>query len=74
MITGTLSRPRDTIKAHLEAHGGRVSGGVTKKTSFLVAGEDGGGKLEKARELGVPTLDEAALNELLAERDAPTLD
>jgi len=73
VITGTLSRSRDAIKAHLEAHGGRVSGSVTKKTSFLVAGEDGGGKLEKARELKVVTLDEAGLNELLVEREAPSM-
>ncbi|GAA5534814.1 NAD-dependent DNA ligase LigA [Deinococcus aluminii] len=73
VVTGTLSVPRDAIKAHLQLHGGRVSGSVTKKTSFLIAGEDGGGKLDKARELGVPTLDEAGLNALLTERGAPAI-
>ncbi|SMB97418.1 NAD-dependent DNA ligase LigA [Deinococcus hopiensis] len=73
VITGTLSWPRDAIKSHLEAHGGRVSGSVTKKTSYLIAGEDGGGKLEKARALKVSTLDEAGLNDLLAEKGAPPL-
>jgi len=68
VITGTLSRPREAIKAQLEAYGGRVSGSVTKKTSFLVAGENGGGKLEKAQELKVTVLDEAGLSALLAER------
>ncbi|EYB66394.1 hypothetical protein DEIPH_ctg139orf0120 [Deinococcus phoenicis] len=70
VITGTLSVPRDVIKAHLQLHGGRVSGSVTKKTSYLIAGEEGSGKLDKARELGVPTLDEAGLNALLPERCA----
>ncbi|GGR08081.1 NAD-dependent DNA ligase LigA [Deinococcus ruber] len=68
VITGTLSRPRDSLKAHLEAHGARVGSSVTSKTSYLIAGEDGGGKLSKASELKVPILDEAALNALLEER------
>ena len=50
-----------------------MAGSVTKKTSFLVAGEDAGGKLEKADELKVPVLDEAALKTLLEERSVPLL-
>nr|WP_278912347.1 NAD-dependent DNA ligase LigA [Deinococcus wulumuqiensis] len=68
VLTGALSRPRDLIKAELEAAGGRVTGSVTKKTSYLVAGEDAGSKLARASELGVPVLDEAGLAALLLER------
>ncbi|WP_243760110.1 NAD-dependent DNA ligase LigA [Deinococcus radiodurans] len=68
VLTGALSRPREVIKAELEAAGGRVTGSVTKKTSYLVAGEDAGSKLARAGELGVPVLDEAGLAALLAER------
>ena len=68
VLTGTLSRPREVIKAELEAAGGRVTGSVTKKTSYLVAGEEAGSKLDRARELGVPVLDEGGLAALLAER------
>ena len=68
VLTGTLSRPRDQIKAELEAAGGRVTGSVTKKTSYLIAGEEAGSKLERAQELGVSVLDEAGLSALLAEK------
>lgn len=68
VITGTLSRPRDEIKNALEAAGGRVTGSVTKKTSYLIAGEEAGSKLDRANELGVPVLDEAGLAALLAEK------
>jgi DNA ligase (NAD+) len=68
VITGTLGRPRDAIKAQLEQAGGRVTGSVTKKTSFLIAGEEAGSKLARAQELGVSVLDEAALDELFAAR------
>ena len=68
VITGTLSRPRDDIKNQLEAAGGRVTGSVTGKTSYLIAGEEAGSKLSKAEELGVPVLDEAGLAALLAEK------
>ncbi|MVN89164.1 NAD-dependent DNA ligase LigA [Deinococcus sp. HMF7620] len=71
VITGSLSQSRDVVKAHLQRYGGRVSGSVTKKTSYLVAGEDGGGKLEKAQELKVPVLDEAGLEALLNDKGAP---
>ncbi|MBB5233017.1 NAD-dependent DNA ligase LigA [Deinococcus budaensis] len=68
VLTGTLTRPRDEIKAQLEAGGGRVTGSVTKKTSYVVAGEDAGSKLDRARELEIPVLDEAGLGALLEER------
>lgn len=66
VITGTLSRPREEIAAVIRAHGGSVTGSVSKKTSFLLAGEEAGSKLEKARELGVPVLNEAGLLAMLA--------
>jgi DNA ligase (NAD+) len=62
VITGTLpTLSRDQASALVEANGGRVSSSVSKKTSFVVAGEDAGSKLEKARQLGVDVIDEAAL-------------
>jgi DNA ligase (NAD+) len=60
----TLSR--DAAKDMLEAAGAKVSGSVSKKTSFVVAGTEAGSKLEKARELGITVLDEAALLARLA--------
>lgn len=65
VITGTLSTPRENIKALIEAHGGKVTDSVSKKTSYLVAGESAGSKLAKAQALGVPVLDEQALRALL---------
>jgi DNA ligase (NAD+) len=66
VLTGTLPNlTRDEAKARIERRGGRVSSGVSKKTHYVVAGTDPGSKYEKARALGVPILDEAALLELL---------
>lgn len=65
VITGTLSRSRDDIKADLEALGAKVAGSVSKKTTALIAGENAGSKLDKAQELGVEILDEAGLSVLL---------
>jgi DNA ligase (NAD+) len=66
VLTGTLpTLGREEAKALIEAAGGKVSGSVSKKTSWVVAGEEAGSKLDKARELGVPVLDEAGLQELL---------
>jgi DNA ligase (NAD+) len=66
VLTGTLPNlTREDAKARIEAAGGRVSGSVSKKTHYVVAGEDAGSKLDKARELGVKVLDEAGLVELL---------
>ena len=66
VLTGTLPNlTREDVKAKIEAAGGRVSGSVSKKTHYLVAGEEAGSKLNKARELGVKVLDEAGLVEML---------
>lgn len=67
VITGTLSRPRDQIKADLEALGAKVSASVSKKTDYLLAGEAAGSKLTKAEGLNVEILDEAGLEALLRE-------
>lgn len=62
VLTGTLpSLSREQASALIEKHGGKVSGSVSKKTHFVVAGEDAGSKLLKARELGVPVLSEEEL-------------
>lgn len=66
VLTGTLSRPREAFEERIRAAGGKTSGSVSKKTHYVVAGEEAGSKLEKARTLGVPVLDEAGLEELLA--------
>ncbi len=67
VLTGTLpTLTRDDAKERIEAAGGKVSGSVSKKTDFVVAGSEAGSKLDKARELGRPVLDEAALLALLA--------
>ncbi|MDY0001177.1 MAG: NAD-dependent DNA ligase LigA [Polyangia bacterium] len=67
VITGTLSRPREELRELIEAAGGKVTGSVSAKTSYLVAGENtGAAKREAAAKLGVPVLDEAALESLLA--------
>ncbi len=67
VLTGTLpSLSRDEAKDLIETAGGKVSGSVSKKTHYVVAGEEAGSKLDKARELGIPVLDEAGLQALLA--------
>ncbi len=67
VLTGTLpSLSREEAKALIEAAGGKVSGSVSRKTDFVVAGSEAGSKLEKARELGVNVIDEAQLRILLA--------
>lgn len=66
VITGTLpTMGRDEAKALIEANGGKVTGSVSKKTSYLVAGEAAGSKLDKANALGIPVLSEADLRSLI---------
>lgn len=65
VITGTLSQPRDEIAEAIIARGGKVSGSVSKKTGYVLAGEDAGGKLEKAKKLGVRVLSEAEFRAML---------
>ncbi len=65
VITGTLSRPRDEIKREIENAGGRVSSSVSKKTSYVLCGEDPGSKRDNAEKLGVPVIDENKLKELI---------
>jgi DNA ligase (NAD+) len=67
VLTGTLpTLTRDEAKERIEAAGGKVSGSVSKKTSYVVAGEEAGSKLTSAEKLGVPVLDEAGLLAMLA--------
>jgi DNA ligase (NAD+) len=67
VVTGTLSRySRDEIETLIKKRGGKATGSVSKKTSYVVAGENAGSKLEKARELGVPILNEEEFEKLAA--------
>ena len=69
VLTGTLaSMSRDDAKEKLEALGAKVSGSVSKKTNFVVAGAEAGSKLDRARELGVAVLDEAQFTAMLASK------
>ncbi len=66
VLTGTLPNlTREQAKERIEAYGGKVAGSVSKKTDYVVAGQDAGSKLQKARELGIVILDEGGLLELL---------
>jgi DNA ligase (NAD+) len=70
VLTGTLAQlTRDAAKERLEALGAKVSGSVSKKTSFVVAGTEAGSKLDKAQSLGVPVWDEDRLLAYLAEHE-----
>ena len=66
VLTGTLSRlDRKTAEAEIALRGGKASGSVSKKTTYVVAGEAAGSKLTKAQQLGVPILTEEQFEELL---------
>jgi DNA ligase (NAD+) len=66
VLTGALAGfTRDEARAAIESRGGRVTSSVSKKTDYLVAGEEAGSKLDKATELGVKVIDEAAFNKML---------
>jgi DNA ligase (NAD+) len=66
VLTGSLARfTRDEARALIEARGGRVTSSVSKKTDYVVAGEEAGSKLDKAQDLGVTVIDEAAFKSML---------
>ena len=65
VLTGTLSHPRPHFEELIKQHGGKISGSVSKKTSYVLVGADAGSKEEKARSLGVPTLTESEFEKLL---------
>ena len=72
VLTGTLvNRTRDEAGAALKALGAKVTGSVSKKTSYVVVGPKAGSKLTKAESLGVPVLDEDALEQILATGEVP---
>jgi DNA ligase (NAD+) len=67
-LTGTLAHfTRDEAKKMIEDAGGKVTGSVSKKTDYVVAGADAGSKLDKAKELGVTVIDEKEMEKLAAE-------
>ena len=66
VLTGTMSQPRDEIKAMLEKLGAKVSSSVSKKTDFVIYGEDAGSKYDKALSLGVKTITEEQMREMLS--------
>jgi DNA ligase (NAD+) len=67
VITGTLSEPREQIAEQLRQHGGKTAEAVSKKTTYLLAGEQAGSKLAKARKLGVRVITEKEFRELLGD-------
>nr|Q9ZHI0.2 RecName: Full=DNA ligase; AltName: Full=Polydeoxyribonucleotide synthase [NAD(+)]; AltName: Full=Tfi DNA ligase [Thermus filiformis] len=71
VLTGELSRPREEVKALLQRLGAKVTDSVSRKTSYLVVGENPGSKLEKARALGVAVLTEEEFWRFLKEKGAP---
>jgi DNA ligase (NAD+) len=74
VLTGTLpSMTRDQATAAIEALGGRVSGSVSGKTHYVVAGDEAGSKLEKAQRLGIPILDQDQFQRLCREAEAVNL-
>lgn len=70
VITGTLRRPRDQVKAELVSLGAKVTGTVSRSTDYVLAGLDAGSKIDKARALGVPVISESELEGLIAGAEA----
>ena len=69
VVTGTLAKyGRAEIEGLIKSLGGKASGSVSKKTDYLIAGEEAGSKLDKARELGVPVLTEAEFEKLIGKK------
>lgn len=66
VLTGTMSAPREEIEALIEAHGGKIVGSVSKKTDYVIMGENAGSKAEKAAQLGVKIISEAELRAMIA--------
>ncbi len=71
VLTGSLSIPRDEMERRIAAAGGKAAGSVTKKTNYLVAGEGGGSKRDKAVKLNIPIIDEATLLRMMQPTDEP---
>ena len=71
VITGTLSRPREEFAARLQGLGAKVTGSVSKKTDYLLAGAEAGSKLDRAETLGVTVIGEVGLESLIARLQAP---
>ncbi|MFZ5785238.1 MAG: BRCT domain-containing protein, partial [Acidobacteriota bacterium] len=71
VLTGTLSLPREQVAGLLEGAGARVVDSVSRRTSYVVAGQQAGSKLAKAAALGVVVLDEDALRQMLEEKGVP---
>ena len=69
VLTGTLSEPREMIAEQIRANGGKVTDSVSKKTSYVLAGEEAGSKLDKAQKLGVRVLTEAEFRGMLVEAE-----
>ena len=65
VITGSLSQPREVFDELIRRHGGRTTSSVSKKTNYLLAGEDAGSKLDKARQLGIEIVDEEKFREMI---------
>jgi DNA ligase (NAD+) len=66
VITGTHASPRKELQSLIERHGGRITGSVTRSTDYVLLGEDPGSKADRARELGIATIDESQLRALAA--------
>lgn len=66
VITGTLSEPRETLAELIRSHGGKITNTVSRKTDYVLVGEEAGSKLEKARSLGVTTVSEAEFRKLIS--------